>query len=159
VFLSGDWRVTNGAITTITRNQWSYIFVGDSSWQNYSIDVDFSGDLMYPIAIVARAQDMNNLVQFQLELDNSYWIVRQKGERLELVKGDGTYWHTPSNRRGHIRVEVRGNFFTAYLDNELWLSITDSTFQYGKVGLGTYCDNEYYNCTTFDNLAVRELAP
>ena len=121
------------------------------------IEVDFDGEIVSPRAIVLRAQDNNNLVQFQLELDRSYWMLKQDGEWLELVTGDGTYWHTPSNRRGHLRIEVRGNFYTAYLDDESWLSIDDGMFSGGQVGLGIYCDNTHFNCNSYDNFVIREL--
>jgi len=40
-----------------------------------------------------------------------------------------------------IRVKVRGDLYTAYVNGQRWLSVTDATFQKGRVGLGLYCDS------------------
>jgi hypothetical protein len=158
VTLSGDWRIANGRLTTLTRDKFSYVFVGDLTWQDYVIDVDFDdgGGSLWgePVAIIVRAQDINNFVMFALELHTSYWKVRQEGEWKELIKGEGSYWHRPSNSRGHLRVEIRGNFYKAYFDDTSWISINDNTFAKGQVGLGIYCED---TCATFDNFKVSEL--
>ena len=155
--LSGDWRITGGRLTSLPNGRWSYLLVGDLTWQNYAVEFDFEKGAPLRIAVLTRVQDLDNCVKFELELDDSYWKLRRGGQDLLLVEGPGTYWHKPSNRRGHLKVEANGHFYRVYYDDELWLDITDDSFSSGQVGLGMYCDDEYSNCHTFDNVRITEL--
>jgi len=153
---SGDWRIANGRLTTLTRRRLSCVAVGDPTWKDYAIETYFRGGVTNAyLGIIMRAQDVNNLVMFKLGLHGSSLRVKQAGQERELLGGAGTYWHTPSNTSGYLRLEVRGDFYEVYYDDKFWLSINDDTFSSGLVGLCAYCDN---NCAAFDNFKVVELS-
>ena len=157
--ISGDWRIANGRLTSIARGQFSYVFAGEPTAKNYAIDVDFDAGSRgmlsrRPIAIIMNAQDVNNMITFELELDYSTLKLRKNGRWVDLIDGYRMYGHLPSDYRGHLRVEVRDNFFTVYIDGELWLSMNDNTFSGGRVGVGMSCADK---CPGFDDFRVTEL--
>jgi len=55
-----------------------------------------------------------------------------------------------------IRVEVRDEFYTAYVNGQRCLSIGDPTFETGRVGLGLHCHSDS-NCNSVEYFKVEAL--
>ncbi len=152
--LDGDWRIVNDRLSTISRKrEWSRMLVGDPSWRNYAVQVDANlargGQGM---RVLVRAQDSKNMMAF--------YVRRQYGESGWWIKRDGE-WHLLQKERevgidSTIRVEVREDLYSAYVDGQRWLSINDATFETGRVGLGLYCDSNS-NCSSVEYFKVEPL--
>jgi DNA-binding CsgD family transcriptional regulator len=152
--VKGDWRVVNGRLTTISRDQkWSYLLVGDPQWTDYAVEVeadyiDFEGG----IQVFLRVQDINNLMSFYAsQVSPNGWLINKNGNWLTLVSTDSL-----SDTTVTLRAEVKGDLYTAYINGARILSINDPTYTSGRVGVGIWCSS-YPNCSTLDNFKVIAL--
>jgi len=152
--LEGDWRIVNARLSTLSRNkEWSRMLLGEPHWRDYAVEVQ--PNLERPgdgIRVMVRVQDANNMmVFFAQNRGQSGWWLWKDGEQYLLVKGDQLYRTSPK-----IRVDVKDDLYTAYVDGQRWLSINDSTFETGRVGLGLYCDSGS-NCNSVEYFKVEAL--
>lgn len=155
--VTGDWRIINGKLSTITRYDWSYMMRGDNSWKNYAVyfEVDGTNDKHSDFYILVRAIDINNAVYFKIH--NDQWNARYCS--LVLVLGGKETKLSDCNgycNEGNIRIEVKGNIYTAYSDEKPICSVSDSTFSSGRVGFGMYCGVDG-NCNTTNHFKVIAL--
>lgn len=155
---SGDWRIINGRLTDISDVDTSALLVGDTSWKNYRVRVHYDSNTLrwQGVGIVVSAQDGNNYLTFEVDSYDSYWYLKKGGTWTQLAKGKGTGDHDPSPSRGYISVEVKDGFYRAYLDDDLVLSVSDSSFESGAVGL-MIIECTGTGCLTYDNFSVTPL--
>ena len=154
--VKGDWRAANGTLTTISRNgEWSAMLVGSDEWTDYVVEVEFDGstNVNQYSRILVRAQDYDNYMAFGTVAfnNNPEWRLWKDGESSLLLQGN-----YPQDKQQKLRIEVKGDLYTAYKDGAKYLSINDSTFGKGKVGVAMYCQSDS-NCNTFDNFKVTAL--
>ncbi len=147
--LSGKWGMAQGkyTLTDISGSPVTGVsVVGDSGWRDYTVEADisgldtqiggFSGDYIHSkasrAAILVRIQDDGRAVGL---------IVDEYFLDWEILEGDS--WTVVSGTRAdgygeegtHIKVEVRGSVFAAYVDGKMITSFSDDRFPSGKVGL------------------------
>ena len=157
--VSGDWRFMNSMLTTLSRDdESSLVLVGDPSWTDYSIDLVIDADsgayLESYVDVIAHAQDASNYVFYRVHSSGisksrlGWWIMKN-GETTRL-----TYDNILANDL-RARVEVRGDIYTAYLDDEKMSSIQEPSFGAGRVGIRLHCFGE--RCCNIDDFQVRAL--
>lgn len=147
---TGEWRTVNEKYTiTNTRSQWAYSMVGDTSWQDYTVEADYTISNSRGIMIIVRAGSSGNLglAYFVSECDHA-WQILKDGDWTDLAREN-----TSCATEGHIKVQVVGGKFTGYLNGVTQLTLTDKNTTSGQVGIGIYCYNDS-NCATFDNFTV-----
>lgn len=149
----GTWRVINGSYTETgeTNFLWSYSLVGDTNWQDYTVDVDYSleKDTEAGVAVLVRAGGPSELgLAFILNNSGASWRIWQDGQWVKLATSD--------NRevQGHVRVEVKGSTFTGSANGVSPLVLTDSSATRGMVGLAVWC-RWSDECPVFDNFSVK----
>ena len=126
--------------------------VGDESWTNYAVEVDvLTNDWNFPVRIIVRAQGRFHMV-LQTNCCGTSWILVTNGEeRVIAMSGKrgltgGVVWHTD-----RLRIEVQGDIYTVYRDEEILLRVQDNTLSNGRVGLALD------HTKRFDNFQVTEL--
>ena len=103
---------------------------------------------------MVRAQDRDNMLAFYASTTyygESSWWSKKDGDWYLLTKG-----RPVDTTDVTIRVEVRGDLYAAHVNGERGLSITDPTFETGRVGLGLYCSSDS-NCNSLDHFKVEAL--
>ena len=90
--VKGDWRVVNGALTTISRDkEWSAMLVGNDEWKDYAVelDLDANNGNGSPIEVLVRAADWDNRMAFWTVgyRAEPQWFVQVNGESTLLVEG------------------------------------------------------------------------
>lgn len=153
--ISGNWRMVNGQYTsTGSRFEWVYSVVGDPNWRDYVIETDYSlgGDSYAQIAILVRAGGTSGLgLSFQANAAwDSRWCIWREGEWSTLAVGEEI------GESGHIRIEVKGDIFTASVGGLSQFTITDNSTTAGYVGVGIRCRG-VANCPSFDNFQVARI--
>lgn len=153
--ISGVWRTVDGQYTvTGSEFKWAHSLVGDPTWGDYVIDVDYSTPDSYAIvAVLVRAGGPNGLGLACLTRPGSStvaWKIWQDGDWETLATKEG------GANEGHIRVEVRGSTFTCDFNGLTRLTITDDSTSAGRVGVGIWCRSNA-NCPVFDNFVVNQL--
>jgi len=153
--ISGVWRTVDGRYTvTDSKFESAHSLVGDPSWRDYVIDVDYSTSDSYAIvAVLVRAGGPNGLglaCLTQPGWSTVAWKIWQDRdwETLATKKGGAN--------EGHIRVEVRGSTFVCDFNGLTQLTITDDSTSTGRVGVGVKCRSDA-DCPVFDNFVVNPL--
>lgn len=172
--LSGRWGMAGGKYTltdiSVDRPAIGISVVGETEWRDYAIESDvsglYSGDAYYEreaassrAAILLRIQDDGRavglvvgeeFVQWAILADDSWTIV--PGTRVQGYGEEGT----------RIKVEAKGNVYTAYVDGKMITSFSDDRFPKGKAGLwlksSQYLDpSEWKVVPKIDNFKVTKL--
>ena len=157
--IEGDWRMVNGKLSTLSKQGWSSMLVGDVTWDSYTVEATFdtTNNGGYPVGVIARAQDAGNMVYFHVAMDAhidqpTRLVLKQDRKEKVLVTGPGV---EPEGKLS-VKVEAQGDLYTAYINGERWLSASDTTFSRGRAGLGLYCwTND--NCNTVSGFKVTPL--
>ena len=172
--LSGRWGMAGGKYTltdiSVDRPAIGISVVGETEWRDYAIESDVSG--LYNgdayteweaassrAAILLRIQDDGRavglvvgeeFVQWAILADDSWTVV--PGTRVQGYGEEGT----------RIKVEAKGNVYTAYVDGKMITSFSDDRFPKGKAGLwlksSQYLDpSEWKAVPKIDNFKVTKL--
>ncbi len=146
-------------------------FYGNDDWEDYTIEVDAallagtpSGGYGYGIYFRASGyeeRDTLNAYVFQYDpfFGGGEFIFRKVvsgGERAPTARAPAPEGYNWTGDEKNIRIEVRGNTFTAYISDINGggvpvLTATDPDFGAGAVGFRTWSDSR----ASFDNLIVR----
>jgi hypothetical protein len=157
---SGKWAVHQesdapskpNALCQTGTAQYPALSVGDTPYTDATITVRFkpiSGNEDRAAGIVFRIQDKDNYYIVRANaLENNVNIYRYKGGRRSAIK-EGTK-QVASGQWQELRVEVKGNTIKGFLNGDLAVEATDSTFKSGKIGLWTKADST----TCFDDFEV-----
>ena len=152
---SGDLSKWTGELADITDAEKLYIPVngwvspiGDDAWTNYTVefDADYNGQ---PYRGVAFRQNGGS--------DYLWWF---GGEGSEIAKRINGGWERVGQASGmgiaagthHFKLEVNGNTFNAYVDGNLYTSVTDDTLTSGGIAFNVAYDNAWY-----DNVVVMPI--
>jgi hypothetical protein len=149
--VAGDWRIANGALTTLTYDGWSYILVGDPSWAEYAVELDVSyGGWCTIASVFITAKDFHNMIMWETApCGDTALYVKQDGKVKRLVTGGRV-----QADRTRLRLEVREGFYIGYVNNQQVFSINDPTFKQGRAGLAIECEGQ---CNRIDNFRVVAL--
>ncbi len=161
---SGKWIVKqqqdagNKVLAQIAENSGSYFNVAvfdDASLKDVEMSIDIR-------AISGREDQGGGLVWRYIDNDN-YYIVRfnplednyrfykvEKGRRIQLASA--AHINLPEGKWFIVKVEMKGNKVTCYLNGKKYLEKTDNTFtKPGKVGFWTKADA----VSDFDNFRFK----
>ncbi|OAS14724.1 hypothetical protein [Paenibacillus oryzisoli] len=128
---------------------------GDTSWQNYSVEAKVKANSWSSIygrmGLIARMVDSKNFYYMYYD-DHAHTLTLRK-----LVNDSdstlGTVALTLSTGVQHsFKLEVSGSSIKAYVNGALKISVTDSTFSQGKIGVYTHIAQAY-----FDDIYVRAI--
>ncbi|MGE5605371.1 MAG: right-handed parallel beta-helix repeat-containing protein [Bacteroidota bacterium] len=145
----GTWSVVTDGSKVLKQSSTSanaYVYTGSSSWNNYSVTVkakplSFNGSAR-PIGVLARFSSTSNFYFATLTSANKLELgVRKSGGSTVLASKSFTVqigtWYT-------LKLAVNNNTLQCYVDGNLELSATDSTFSAGKIGLwASYAGAEF----------------
>ncbi len=156
---------------TVERGQWSIVnfgssykydtqdedniarsYVGESSWSNYSVEVDLevnswgSASSML-VGVMGRYLDSDNYYMFVY--DSGQLKIRKKvsGSIIDIASRNFTF---SLNDTYTFRAELSGSNLKLYVNGAEQLSINDNTFSSGKAGLITCYAN-----AKFDNVLIQ----
>lgn len=131
----GSWRAVNGRLTAdLGSNEWAITQVGDENWKNYIIDIKIEPDIdMRAVRVIFRANE-NGYIAFQMDFGDYKFIISKHGEeKVIAIKNDRNRVYDYINNS--IRIVVKDDIYTAYINGTQQLQVQDSTFLNGKIGL------------------------
>jgi len=150
------WRVEDGRYCAGPGGE-HRSFAGDESWTDYTIHVEARLEQGPGYGVYFRATDWPraNAYVFQYDLghEGGVFLFRKvvdgQGQEPFAVASvsEGFDWRGVERR---IRIAVKGDTLTAYVDDHQVLQARDSTFAAGGVGLRTWGGSE----ACFDNVRV-----
>ncbi len=151
----GDWKVMDGKYTA-GRGRFRFSTICDLDWTDYSLEADFIKAKDGGFLIRAKS-DGNGIVLVVRPSDNDiYWAevfwtegkTKGWGARHEVrILG-----HKPGQDL-HVKVEVIGDEFKAYVNGEIKTVFKSAEFSEPKVALYLYHQSGQY----WDNVVVRNL--
>ncbi len=135
---SNQWKIVESGdekYLTHPGNCNTIISTGDASWTDYtySADVVITGTLASP-GLLFRYQNDNNfymflytptegLLRLYKRVNGTFTVLKDVSKSLQL------------NKAYQFEVKVHGDEIICYVDNEMILTCTDSTFSTGKIGV------------------------
>lgn len=155
----GRWVVRNDRYTidpSSPRDIPMRSFVGNSSWQDYTLEMDvFRGDYHGNQNAVFLRVNNDDMVGFFIAYNR--W-----NDRSEFrVKHDGI-WETPGqawtggpgSENYHLMITVKDNTYTVYVNDNRWSQVEIEGFESGYIGLQTADWGNDGLLTSFDNVKV-----
>jgi prepilin-type N-terminal cleavage/methylation domain-containing protein len=141
-------------------------FAGDETWTDYTIETNATlEDGGWGYGIYFRATDIDKANAYIFQYDERYGpgaflfrkIVngREKSPFARVYARDTSFgqdfdWYDSER---NIKIEVVGNEYRAYVDDELVVVGTDDTYDHGMVGLRTWAKSS----AIFNDMTVKEL--
>ena len=171
---NGDWKVVAdptalsqpNVLAQLSDDATNYRFplsiVEKTNYQDLVLSVRFkaiSGPRDQGAGLVWRFRDANNyyIVRANALENNVVLYKMQEGKRISLApkgtpeKTYGAKTRVPGNSWNKLGVQVKGNLFTVFFNDQKLFEVEDSTFaEAGKIGLWTKADSVIY----FDDLTV-----
>jgi hypothetical protein len=149
----GDWEVHllypyTGKYTA-TTDTYRFSMAGDTNWQDYVIDADFFNAL--DGGLLVRAQDQDNCIALIVRPASNEigWNVRKGGSWGATGLEVATLGHEPGKEL-HVKVEVAGSEFKAYVNGVLKTTLNTTEHPNGKIGLYLGKQSDQY----WDNVVV-----
>jgi|GEM_PF-3886731 len=151
------WKTNIDGKAIIVNSTKAKLLVGDLGWKNYTINFDVTSSEMkfssYLAAIILRYRDEQNYVEFVVNCDSSIdksytaWIYFENG--VKNIDSQKSLLCKPY----HVKIEVDGSIYSAYLDNNLESSFSNNGYASGLVGILSG-DNGGNGVAAFDNFIV-----
>ncbi|MBN1125961.1 MAG: DUF1080 domain-containing protein, partial [Sedimentisphaerales bacterium] len=160
-----DWSVSNGVLSQTThiysaptapstlRKEGTYIqYDAGRDWTDYEVSCQMRSAGLNDYGFMFRVQDENNYYRFSWNNQAGY------SRLIKVINGTASQLASRPegfvlNRDYQVKVVSFGSELRVYVDNILWLSATDATFDSGTIGL--YCWGNAPG-TFFDNVLVTE---
>ena len=151
---SFDNGVANSDVPTAYQNE--YLSVGDTSWTDYTFEVDMMG-----------TAGTDKHIKFRTQNPENYYFVHMRGpiqyNDLELGRRINDSWEVLSSKNYnvqnnvnyHLKIVVDGNKLKLYINNILELEATDDTYSSGGIALTNISGGYAPNNLVFDNVNVR----
>ncbi len=165
---NGNWTMVNGmySVENVEEDIEYNTFIKEKSWSEFSLKVDIkpgnvSYDKYYAIIYLRRSGN-GDCVCFGIggkegSFDEIGWFLYRNGKPGEPFGRVNI--KTSKDETVNIKIRVKGNVYTAYLNNSQIGQISDSSFSSGSVGLG--CGYEDWRDpkvrVAFDNLEILPL--
>ena len=149
------------------------VFFGDQAWKDYTISLKaklLKGKLWYGYGIYFRSQDFKKTNAYIFQYDPGFFYILFKDGRLKIGKGAFLYRKVINGRQEfpfaiepappgfkwknverQIKIEVKKNTFTTYIDNKKVLEAKDRQFKQGAIGLRTWWGSR----AVFDNIKIK----
>jgi hypothetical protein len=157
---SGDWAVRAEPDAPTPPNvlcqtgtaKFPALALSDKVYTDLVVSVRFkpvSGREDQAAGIIFRVQDQDNyyILRANALEDNVNFYIYASGKRSHIR---GSSIKVPSNEWQELRVEVEGNHFRGFLNDQLVIEASDGSYSAGRVGLWTKADS----VTFFDNIQV-----
>jgi alpha-tubulin suppressor-like RCC1 family protein len=152
---SGTWSISNGEVTQSSALIGEQFLVWNKVASNFVFEARQIATSGAYIGIIFRYQDINNM--YMLELCTSACTANE----LQLWKKVAGNWikiasvseTTPLTQWNTLRVEANGNSIKGYLNGQLKITATDTSFSSGKFGLATAVSTT----GKFDDVRVAEI--
>lgn len=155
----GSWFTSNGRLTLsgLEGRQHSYIFIGDSSWSDYKIEVEYYRDrYTATVGVIIRSEPPGQMgLRFLVGGYDVFWEIWQNGgwQRIDTQRRHNYESY------GKITIEVRGKSLIGIVDGLTKLGIEyPMAPSNGIIGLTSDC-NSTSACSEFDNFQVIESNP
>ena len=149
----GDWEIHllypyTGKYTA-TTGTFRFSMAGDTNWQDYVIDADFFN--AQDGGLLVRAQDQDNCIALIVRPASNEigWNVRKGGSWGATGLEIATLGHEPGEEL-HVKVEVAGSEFKAYINGVLKTTLNTTEYPNGKIGLYLCKQSDQY----WDNVVV-----
>jgi hypothetical protein len=159
--LGAEWKTIYGdpfiVNETLTADQETFLLIGDSSWSDYSIELDahasncWFGDEGNIVAV--RVRDIDNMIAFRWASCESAWYIVEKGVWKEIPNSSKSMTFFTDYSWFKLRVTAQGDLFSAYAGSEKVSSFNNSQYQNGGVGLRLDPD------TMINNFVVKQIEP
>jgi hypothetical protein len=122
---------------------------GNTNWQDYFIDADFFN--AQDGGLLVRAQDQDNCIALIVRPSSNEidWNVRKGGSWGASGLEVATLGHEPGEEL-HVKVEVAGSEFKAYVNGVLKTTLENTEYPNGKIGLYLGKQSDQY----WDNVVV-----
>ncbi|MEI7481969.1 MAG: prepilin-type N-terminal cleavage/methylation domain-containing protein [Elusimicrobiota bacterium] len=158
--LMGGWSTASGSLVNITPNTESRVFFGTSTWKDYSLTATATLSSGNGYGIYYRADGKTNITGYCFQYDPGWhntFVVRrvingheesQPFKSVSMPVGFPIY-STPHQ----ITITVVGATQKIYVDNQLIMSFSDSTFISGGAGFRTWSGIS----AGFDSVQVTQL--
>ncbi len=168
---SGEWNETVGQFFNMGRNNYNLghqsqnagehrTFAGNTSWQDYTIETTARLVRGQGYGIYFRTTNEPNINSYVFQYDPGYDTGRQGSFIMRKVVNGGeqspfartgrvdTVFAGPSSwwfeKERNIKIEVKGNTFTAYVDDVKVVEGSDSQFTNGRVGYRIWGSTQAY---------------
>ena len=157
-FTTGNgWRLQNGQLA-VTEGGEQRGFTGDPNWTDYSVEVEQANLQQgngYGVYFRISNEPAINGYVFQYDPGYGAYLIRKvvngnKSPPIAVAHAPAQFEWTNVARK--IKVDVRGDTFTASIDGNTILQAQDRQFTSGRVGLRSWDSSR----ATFDNLAVSQ---
>jgi alpha-N-arabinofuranosidase len=137
-----DWKVSGGILSQSARISDVKMLLGDPSWTDYDFTVDARKDGGYEgFLLLFRALDDHNFYWLNLGgWGNSQHAVEKETDNRREVVTPFVSGRIQTKKWVKIRVSVRGNRISAWLEGQPVIQFTDTInpFLRGEVGLGSW---------------------
>ncbi|MBN1126571.1 MAG: DUF1080 domain-containing protein, partial [Sedimentisphaerales bacterium] len=161
-----DWSVSNGVLSQTTHiysaptspstlhKPGTFVkYANGRGWADYQVACTLRSAGINDCGVMFRVQDDNNYYRFSWNQQVGY------SRLIRVINGTATLLasHTKGfyvNQNYEIRIVAAGSQISVYVNDVLWLSASDSTFDMGSIGL--YCWGNAPG-TFFDNIVVQEI--
>ena len=139
--ISGSWRVEGSELVKTDAIDGGEIIFGNPSWSNYDLTFKVKG-ITGVVSNVVKYHHTGPEDQCIFEIGDgngenfTYLFCISKGETERLVK-DGKAFFSQLGKEYSVRLKVRGQEVTTYLDGKEWFHCVDKRFTKGRVGFAT----------------------
>jgi len=146
----GTWQVQNGAISTSTTN-----YITGKAIYTGAVAADFQLEAEMTLtsgSAVGLSFRISNDTGYDLIMDrdnNVFKLCTRPYSELALC-----YLPVKYNKTYTVRVEAVGDFIKVYLDGDLMIEVTDSTYDKGQFGLFAANSTGTFDNVRADNLGV-----
>jgi galactosylceramidase len=138
-----------------TAEWYPYTLIGDANWQNYEVASDVLIETNNGFDFVMGR--VGNVPGFSNPVPLGYWLALNSlsndwelhAASHLLASGAAVF---PSNAWHNLRLAMRGNSISCYVDGSLVTNLSDYSFSRGLAGIG--CG---WHGAQFDNFAIRTL--
>jgi len=152
------WSVVDGRLRArlpAERQLWSFAKVGGSDWRDYAVDFDACGVRGVDKGIAVRMDGAKRGVGIDLRSSPFDDVLMYRGfehwGHAKLPHKNGTWVH--------VRVEVRGNRYRAWIEGKLAIDYTDehNSRARGGIALAAYTGGTGECEVLYDNVQVHAL--
>lgn len=161
----GSWSVVTDGTKVLKQSSTSataYAYTGTSTWADYAVQatvkpLSFNGTDK-TIALIARFQTTSNFYFVKLSNANTLSIQKRSGGSNSILSSKTYTVQTGTSYT--IAFAVSGSTLSAYVNDILELSVTDTAFAAGKIGVyAVNASAEFDNIAVYDTTAVSTPSP
>lgn len=162
----GSWNIINDRLVgSVVKypdsDEFSYAVAGDINWENYIYEAKIEGVAGVDKKVMFRYQSENT--RYDINIINGMAAYLQKWTNGVATGLWGGSFSSYNNQEYSLRIEIRGNHYKLYIDNQPTIDVIDNTnpILTGKIGLqvwpGAYAGTGGRTTTAFDDVLVTTI--